>query len=83
MKLCMTRITIIWLFLLVRNHRIMDEKIESTSDRLERLESELRQREREMDDSTHQKSLMQKDITSLKQNIKGTSFYSAVIVCPE
>ncbi|XP_067662812.1 centriolin-like [Haliotis asinina] len=53
-----------------RNHRIMDEKIESSSDRLERVESELRQREREMDDFNHQRTLMQKDVSSLKQNVK-------------
>ena len=49
----------------------MEEKIDSTTRRLETLEQEMQRREREMDDITRDKALMQKDHNNLKNTIKG------------
>lgn len=49
----------------------MEEKIDSTTRRLETLEGELQRREREMTDLDREKAHMQKDANNLKNNIKG------------
>ncbi|XP_041369906.1 centriolin-like [Gigantopelta aegis] len=58
-----------------RSHIVLEEKIGTATDRLERLEAELQLREREMDDSNHQKTIITKEINSLKATAKGHSHF--------
>jgi hypothetical protein len=53
------------------NHQALEEKIEVTSRRAEKLDAELRQREKEMDEANLQRTALQKDIQQLKQASKG------------
>lgn len=54
-----------------RSQNTMEEKIDSTTRRLETLEQELQRREREMEDMNRDKALMQKDLNNLKNTVKG------------
>ena len=49
----------------------MEEKMDSATSRLEMLETELRLREREMEEAESMKDSMQKDIQTLKTTVKG------------
>ena len=49
----------------------MEEKVDSTSRRLQTLETELQRREREMEEMDRQKGHLQKDLTLIKNNVKG------------
>ena len=49
----------------------MEEKIDSTTRRLETLEGELIRREREMDEMNREKAHLQKDLNNLKNTLKG------------
>lgn len=55
----------------LRTHNVIEEKSETSGKRLDSLELELRQREKEVDDANHQRTALQKDIHSLKQTAKG------------
>ncbi|XP_069121130.1 centriolin-like isoform X3 [Argopecten irradians] len=55
-----------------RTHNIIEEKTDTSAKRLESLEIELRQREKEMDEANHQRTALQKEIHSLKQTAKET-----------
>lgn len=57
--------------MILRNQRIMEEKIDSTNGRLEILEAELRSKERETEEAEIHREDMQKEIFTLKQSIKG------------
>jgi low affinity Fe/Cu permease len=54
-----------------RSQNTMEEKIDSTTRRLETLEGELVRREREMDEMNREKTHMQKDLNNLKNALKG------------
>lgn len=54
------------------NQRIMEEKIDSTNNRLEMLEEERKLKERQTEEAEIQRESMQKEVQLLKQNIKGT-----------
>ena len=49
----------------------MEEKIDSTKRRLETLDSELKRREREMEEADRTKANLQNQIQSLKSTVKG------------
>ena len=61
------------------NHQALEEKIEVTSRRAEKLDAELRQREKEMDEANLQRTALQKDIQQLKQASKGKATITRVI----
>ena len=58
-------------FLAIRSQNTMEEKVDSTSRRLQTLETELQRREREMEEMDRQKGHLQKDLTLIKNNVKG------------
>ena len=49
----------------------MEEKIDSTKRRLETLDTEMKRREREMEDANKSKTDLQSQIQSLKASVKG------------
>ena len=49
----------------------MEEKVDSTSRRLQTLETELQRREREMEEMDRQKGHLQKDLILNKNKVKG------------
>ena len=51
--------------------RVTEEKLEASSRRLELLEEQLSEREKEMEDANLQRTILQKDVQMLKQNVKG------------
>ena len=51
--------------------RVTEEKLEVGSRRLESLEQQLAEREKEMEDANLQRTILQKDVQMLKQNLKG------------
>lgn len=54
-----------------RNHHVLEEKIEATTRRSDKLEIELRQQEKEMDEANHQRAALQKEVQQLKHASKG------------
>ena len=50
-----------------------DEKLESSNRRLRNLEEQLIEREKEMEEANLQRTILQKDVQMLKQNVKGQS----------
>jgi len=60
-----------------RTQAIIDEKLETSGKRLEVLEMDLRQREKEMDEAMHQRSAIEKEIHSMKLAAKGNKLHKA------
>lgn len=54
-----------------RTHRSVEEKLDTSTKRMETVESELRHREKELDESNHQRAQLQKEVHALRANAKG------------
>ena len=57
--------------LYVRTHRSVEEKLESSTKRMESVDTELRHREKELEEANHQRTQLQKEVHALRANAKG------------
>ena len=62
--------------------RVTEEKLEVGSRRLEALEEQLAEREKEMEDANLQRTILQKDVQMLKQNLKGKTSHHDCVFLP-
>lgn len=63
-----------------RTHRSVEEKLDTSTKRMETVESELRHREKELDEANHQRAQLQKEVHALRANAKGKHGHTEVLI---
>lgn len=63
-----------------RTHRSVEEKLDTSTKRMETVESELRHREKELEEANHQRAQLQKEVHALRANAKGRHRHSGVLI---